>query len=625
MLGYPSIGARRETTAALAALRAGRADVAATEAALAAVRARARRRMNARGLPAHDSSIPQAFSSHDPVLDAVVAFGAVPARCADVLASDGSVDLVGLDVLARGRGVRTPLRTVPGAGRGRRHVVPEITPATRFRFVDDRAVREFAEALTDGYLTRPVLVGPLTFLLLARAGAPAGAPAGDRRPWERLPELVEAYAVALQSFAAAGADWVQLDEPGLAAPATAGTDAAELSAAVRATYDRLAATGGVQLLVAVPHGDPGGSLADLAATGVAGVALDLVRGSVPAPAGDLAGLADKVLVGGVVDGENVWTTDLGPALRGLQALAALQPTGHPRVVAGTSTSLLHVPHDVADEVDLDPQLRRRLAFADQKVSEVVLLGEALRDRGSAAAALEASAAARADRATGAGGHRPEVRARVAGLGPDARRRGVGALRRIAADPGPDRWLREHLGIDAVVPGEAGVAGEAGVDERVRRTAASLDGVALTEHGWVRGHGSDDVRPPILFGDVARPAPASGPAERPVEEWLTGPVTMLARSFVRDDLPVADTAAQVALALRDEIAARAATGSAVVRVDEPALPRPLPLRGADREERRWAVDAFRLAVAGAPDATRVHAHLGDPALPPPALLHPPTSP
>ncbi|WP_328292733.1 5-methyltetrahydropteroyltriglutamate--homocysteine S-methyltransferase [Kineococcus sp. NBC_00420] len=647
VLGYPRIGADREAKKALEALWAGRADRDTTEAALARVRAATVRRLNSLGLPAHDASIPCAFSAYDQVLDAAVALGAVPPRFADVVGEDGRVDLVGYSTIARGRGADAPLEMTKWFDTNYHYLVPEISPSTAFRFADDRGVREFAEALSDGFLTRPVVVGPVTFLLLAKAtdDAPAGF-----APISRLDDLLGAYEELLAAYAAAGAEWVQLDEPALVSDsATNGVEG--LADLVRRAYDRLAALEGrPRLLVATPYGDPGDLLEPLVATAVEGLALDLVRGATPARPELLHG---KTVVGGVVDGHNVWRADLVEALARLRTLEG--SAAH--VVAGTSTSLLHVPHDVTRETTLDERLRGWLAFADQKVAEVVVLGKALGDAASVQTELTASAQARADRVGAPGVVRPEVRDRLAALTPEAFGRSDYAVRRLAQEQAlglpalptttigsfPQTseirraraaWtrgelteaayeeflkaeidrvvdLQEELGLDVVVHGEPER------NDMVQYFAEQLDGFAVTAHGWVQSYGSRCVRPPILWGDVVRPAPITVPWSRytktrttkPVKGMLTGPVTILAWSFVRDDQPLGDTARQVALALRDEVSDLEAAGIGIVQVDEPALRELLPLRTQDQPAYLdWSVNSFHLATAGAADATQIHTHL-----------------
>ncbi|PPK97277.1 5-methyltetrahydropteroyltriglutamate--homocysteine methyltransferase [Kineococcus xinjiangensis] len=649
ILGYPRIGPRRELKKALEALWAGRATQEETEAAAVELRARTRRRLNALGLRAHDASIPSAASYYDQVLDAAVAVGAVPPRFADVVGQDGRVDLVGYSTIARGRGEDAPLEMTKWFDTNYHYLVPEIGPDTQFRFADDRAVREFREALEDGFLTRPVLVGPVTFLLLSKPAD--GSPEGFS-PLQRLADLVPVYAQILRALAEAGATWVQLDEPGLVSDTLTAADAKAIHAAVQETYAALTAVEGrPALLVAAPYGDLGEFLPTLAATDVEALALDLVKGAVPSA--PVAGLETKAVLGGVIDGHNIWRTDLVQALGKLEALRPLAAS----VAAGTSTSLLHVPHDVEDEPNLPAQLKGWLAFADQKVAEVVTLAAALEDPATAADALEASARARRERLEAPGVVRPEVRERLAGLTPADARRSDYDVRRAAQDavlalpPLPTTtigsfpqtgeirraraaWakgelsdadyvaamraeidrvvaLQEELGLDVLVHGEPER------NDMVQYFAELLDGFAVTQNGWVQSYGSRCVRPPILWGDVTRPAPmtvewatyAASRSAKPVKGMLTGPVTILAWSFVRDDQPLGDTARQVALALRDEIADLEAAGIGVVQVDEPALRELLPLKAVDQKAYLdWSVESFRLATAGAADATQIHTHL-----------------
>ena len=489
--------------------------------------------------------------------------------------------------------------------------------------------------------TRPVLLGPVTFLLLAKPAPDAPAGFG---PLELLEPVLEVYARLLAELAAAGADWVQLDEPAFAADRTP----AELDA-LRRAYARL---GGLSdrpaLLVAGYFGHLGPALPVLADAPVEALALDLVAGRADADAAAaLPGLRDKTLLAGVVDGRNVWRTDLDGALA--RAATLLGSAG--RVEVSTSCSLLHVPYDVEVETGLDPALRERLAFARQKVAEVVILSRALHEGRDAVTWPAGGAAA------GPGARDDRVRARLDALGDDHYRRG-GARVRVAAQRAHLRLpelptttigsfpqtaairsdraahragrlddaeygrrmrgeiervvrLQEEIGLDVLVHGEPER------NDMVQYFAESLDGFATTEAGWVQSYGSRCVRPPILHGDVSRSAPitvgwstfAQSLSERPVKAMLTGPVTILAWSFVRADQPLGETARQVGLALRDEVHDLEAAGLRIVQVDEPALRELLPLRAADRPGYlAWAVDAFRLVTGGVADSTQVHTHL-----------------
>ncbi|QAY62631.1 5-methyltetrahydropteroyltriglutamate--homocysteine S-methyltransferase [Xylanimonas allomyrinae] len=653
ILGYPRIGRRRELKRALEARWAGRTTDADLEATCRALRLATVRHLAGLGLDPADGSIPSSFSPYDHVLDAAVTLGVVPA--ADY------------HVAARGDGTRPPLELTKWFDTNYHYLVPQIGPHTPLAFADDAPVRWFAEAAhpDDGGLpvvTRPVVVGPVTFLLLAKAAADAPA---AFHPLDRLDDAVAAYAGLLAALGATGAPWVQLDEPALVADTVTGhLPAGALADAVARAYGALTAVPGrPAILVTAPYGDlrgtTGDHLAPLAATDVEAIALDLVRGT--APAGPVPGLAGKTLVAGLVDGHNVWRTDLARRLTQATALGAA--TGAGAVAVATSTSLLHVPHDADDETwdathGRDPRLRDWVAFADQKVTEVTTLARGLAHGPDAVAdQVAAATAALADRARAAGVVVPAVRARVAALRPadqtrapyperaaaQARRLRLPLLPTTTIGSFPQTreiraaraaWtrgdiddaayqsamreeiarvvtLQEDLGLDVLVHGEPER------NDMVQYFAEQLDGFAVTAHGWVQSYGSRCVRPPLLWGDVTRPAPltvawtsyAQSLTSKPVKGMLTGPVTILAWSFVRDDQPLTDTAAQVALALRDEVTDLQAAGTAVVQVDEPALRELLPLR---REHQHayldWAVRAFRLATAGADTATQIHTHL-----------------
>jgi 5-methyltetrahydropteroyltriglutamate--homocysteine methyltransferase len=649
ILGYPRIGRRRELKRAVEAYWAGRIDAAALEAAAAGSRRAVRNRLAELGLGRDDSAIPESFSYYDHVLDTALAVGAVPARFGDA-GAPGSLDV--LFTLARGSAAQPPLEMTKWFDSNYHYLVPEIDEATPFRADPGRLVELLREAAADGFRTRPVLVGPVTLLALAK---PAAGAAAGFTPLDRLEDLLPAYVDLLAALRAAGAEWVQLDEPALVSESLAATPD-DLAAAADRAYAVLGeAERRPAILVAVTWGPLDRALPALAASTVEAIAIDLVRGAVPTDLDPAVrdGLAAKVLVAGVVDGRNVWRTDLGAAVRALEQVAPLAA----RVAVSTATSLLHVPHDAADETQLAPELLERLAFADQKVGEVVTLARAV-GGGPAAIAdeLAESDRLRSEWARVPGVRVPEVRHRLATVGPDDRVRtpyadrlaaqaglGLPALptTTIGSFPQTDdirrarsRFVRgeldeagyeaamrdeiarvialqEELGLDVLVHGEAER------NDMVQYFAEALDGFATTEHGWVQSYGSRCTRPSILWGDVSRPAPitvrwsafAQSRTARPLKGMLTGPVTILAWSFVRDDQPLGDTADQVALALRDEIADLEAAGIRVVQVDEPALRELLPLqRAAQPSYLAWSVGAFRLATARAAAATQVHTHL-----------------
>ncbi|WP_315108500.1 5-methyltetrahydropteroyltriglutamate--homocysteine S-methyltransferase [uncultured Microbacterium sp.] len=645
ILGYPRIGRRRELKKAVEAFWAGRIDEQELERTAAELRAATRERLAGLGLGRTDSSIPESFSFYDQVLDAAVTVGAIPARFDDLREADGSIGLSALFTVARGEGERAPLEMTKWFDSNYHYLVPEIGPETVFTLASDRLVREVAEAVAAGFVTRPVVVGPVTLLALAKASD--DAPEGFE-PLSRLEDVLPVYVDLLARLRAAGAEWVQLDEPALVSESLPATTAQLASAAERA----LAVLGNAEerpsILVAAPYASLGATFATVAAAPVEAIAVDLVRGTVPDA---VPGLEGKTLVGGVIDGHNIWRGDLSAAFDSLEALRAL---GAP-VSASTSTSLLHVPHDVEDETALDARLVSWLAFADQKVQQVVTLARGLSEgRTAIAAELDAATAALQDRLTAPGVRDGAVRSRALsdtdfarapyqereeaqnalglpalplttiGSFPqtgDIRRARAQFLRGEIPEDDYEEFLRrevaavvslqEDLGLDVLVHGEPER------NDMVQYFAENLDGFAVTQHGWVQSYGSRATRPSILWGDVSRPAPitvgwsayAQSLTAKHMKGMLTGPVTILAWSFVRDDQPLGETANQVALALRDEIADLEAAGIQVIQVDEPALRELLPLKQADQPAYLdWSVASFRLATGGAAAATQVHTHL-----------------
>ncbi|WP_324650277.1 5-methyltetrahydropteroyltriglutamate--homocysteine S-methyltransferase [Georgenia sp. H159] len=672
ILGYPRIGPGRELKRAIEAFWAGRSELDDLQAKAADLRRRQRSRLVELGLAPDDASIPSDFSYYDQVLDIAVTLGAVPPRFAHLLDDDGALDLPGYFTLARGSEERPPLEMTKWFDTNYHYLVPEISPQTAFRLSDDRVVRLFLEAAAEGVTTRPVVVGPVTFLLLSKAvgveetegdgAAPTAAPPEGFTPLDRLDDVLPVYVELLRSLGQAGAPWVQVEEPALAVDW--GVDRDRVLAAVERAYAALATETSrperPALFVPVAYGPAEDALPVLARAGVEAVGIDLVRGGVPS--GEVLGeLGDTAVVAGAVDGRNVWRTDLDAALTRLQELEAGLRPGAGRegtLSVTTSTSLQHVPYDVGAETSLDPQLRAWLAFADQKVEEVIALATALIEgRDAAEGAFLTAADRRRSRLEHPGVRRAEVRERVAALGEADYRRAdfaerasaqaavldlpplptttIGSfpqtveIRRARSRHGRGELstaeytaamreeiarvvgLQEELGLDVLVHGEPER------NDMVQYFAEHLEGFAVTERGWVQSYGTRCTRPSILWGDVARPAPitvewssyAASLTDKPVKGMLTGPVTILAWSFVRDDQPLADTAAQVALALRDEVADLESAGIGVIQVDEPALRELLPLRSEDHAAYlEWSVGAFRLATSVAAPRTQVHTHL-----------------
>ena len=645
ILAYPRIGRQRQLKRALEAYWAGRSSETELLEAASKLRQENLARLVELGLGASDASLADAPSFYDQVLDATILLGAIPPRFAG---------RQGLDLyfaLARGDEKVGPEEMTKWFDTNYHYLVPEIGPDTPLRFADDAVTRKFVQARQWGYVTRPVLVGPLTYLALAKAD-PATP---DFDPLTRLDEAVAAYEQALASLHEAGAPWVQLDEPALTSD-NLSHPRAELAKLAVGVYERLAkATNRPQILVTTPYGDASQAVGALAKTGVEAIHVDTLRGSLPKDA-DLSGVT---LVVGAVDGRYIWRADLA-ALR--QTLTAAQALGAAKVAVATSNSLQHVPHDTALETWDDPTLNENLhawlAFADQKVQEVVTLARGL-DEGWEAIDGEVAEATRVleQRAAAPGVVRPEVRSRTAAL-TDADRAREPYLEREAAQaqrlhlpPLPTTTigsfpqtteirkaraanargelsdadyqermreeiaavikLQEELGLDVLVHGEAER------NDMVQYFAELLDGFAATRNGWVQSYGSRCTRPSILWGDVSRPAAmtvgwssyAQSLTDKPVKGMLTGPVTIIAWSFPRNDLPLGEIADQIGLALRDEVSDLEAAGIGAIQVDEPALRELLPLdaeRHADYLD--WSVGSFRLATSCVRPDTQIHTHL-----------------
>ena len=654
ILGYPRIGPRRELKRAVESFWAGRTGVEELKETGAQLRRRTRLRLTELGLRTDDASIPSDFNFYDQVLGAAAHVGAIPERFADLLDGEGRLDLAGFFTVARGEGDRAPLEMTKWFDSNYHYLVPEIGPETRFHYADVASVDQFAEALADGVLTRPVIVGPVTFLLLSK---PSEAAPEGFSPLSRLEDLLPVYAQWLRAFAAAGATWVQLDEPALVSD-TWDVPREEVRAALARAYQllatELARPQRPALFVAAPYNRLGCALEELAASDVEAIGLDLVRGRRPkTDSMALPQLAGKTVVAGLVDGHNIWRTDLDVATENLEVLRT-QLGPDVTVTVSTSTSLFHVPHTTADEPNLPEQLRSWLAFADEKVGEVLALAAGPE---AATEAFGSSRAVQQSRATASGVKAASVRERVANLSEVDFHRGdyearvaaqeevlrlptlptttigsfpqtselrVARARLRTGELGEAEYteamraeiarviaLQEELGLDVLVHGEPER------NDMVQYFAEHLDGFAVTQNGWVQSYGSRCTRPSILWGDVSRPEPitvewstyAASLTEKPVKGMLTGPVTILAWSFVRDDQPLGETANQVALALRDEIADLEQAGIGIIQVDEPALRELLPLRREQREDYlNWSVRAFRLATSGVADATQVHTHL-----------------
>lgn len=652
-LGYPRLGSARELKWALEQFWAGEIDEETLQRTARELRNEQRRIQHSLGIqhiPAND------FSFYDHVLDTVALVGAVPQRYGW---QGDTVDLLTYFAMARGRhgqhtnNRNTGIQDIPAMEMTKwfdtnyHYIVPEFTPRQQFRLASTYPIDAFLEARTRGVHTRPVLLGPVSFLLLGKPTVP------DVVPLQLLNNLLPVYVEVLRRLAAAGADWVQIDEPCLVCDLESAAQQAFCAA-----YEQLAdAAPALHILLTTYFGDLRPNLSTALQLPVAALHLDLVRAPAQLPE-VLENLPQCMALSlGVVDGRNVWKTDLGHALRLVQA--AVDTLGSERILIGPSCSLLHVPYDLETETDMDAEIRDWLAFAKQKLIEIVTLTRAVNEGSEAVAhELAANQASIKRRQTSRRNHIPEVTARMAALDAPMYHRShsfaqrfpiqqqhlnlplfptttIGsfpqtkAVRRArsqlkagklsAADY--EAFLKqvtadairrqEEIGLDVLVHGEFERT------DMVEYFGDQLTGFVSTQNGWVQSYGSRAVKPPIIYGDVVRTHPmtlewaryAQSLTDRPLKGMLTGPVTILQWSFVRDDQPRSDTCRQIALAIRDEVQDLEADGIKIIQIDEPAFREGLPLRKADWEEYlTWAVACFRLATSGVRNETQIHTHM-----------------
>lgn len=641
-LGFPRIGRRRELKAALEKYWHGTLNAAELQRTARTLRRdhwRLQRDAGADIVPVND------FSLYDHVLDTAWLFGAVPAPCRNLAEAD---PLDGYFASARGyrqggRDIRA-LEMTKWFDTNYHYIVPELRADQSFAVCGDKPVAEFLEAKALGYNARPVLLGPVSFLMLSKT-----IDGSDR--FRLLDRLVDVYAQVLERLGEAGADWVQLDEPCLV------LDLDERArTGYRRAYEALAGMSGPKRLIASYFGGLDDNLPLVASLPTDGLHVDLVR----AP-GQLGAVletwpADRVLSLGLVDGRNVWRANLDAAL--VLAQRAVRRRGADSCWIAPACSLLHVPYDAADETALQPEIRTWLAFAKQKIEELRIVADASAGRASALTAIAATRGIMARRGRSPIVIRSNVRQRLAKITPGMLRRdSCYAVRRgkqaealrlpllptttIGSFPqtpavrkarsahragklGDSEYRhfiedeirkaiaeQEGLGLDVLVHGEFER------NDMVEYFGEQLDGFAFTQHGWVQSYGSRCVKPPIIYGDVARREAmtvgwaryAQSLTRKPVKGMLTGPVTILEWSFVRDDQPRSETCRQIALALRDEVLDLERAGIRVIQVDEPALREGLPLRRRGwKPYLEWAVGCFQLATGAARDETQIHTHM-----------------
>ena len=653
-LGTPRIGLKRELKFALESYWSGKSSQGDLLQEAKRLRALNWARQEARGvdiIPSND------FSLYDQVLDISFMVGAIP----EIYGKTADLDTY--FAMARGSqkghaetcehghvhhyGQGVPAQEMTKWFDTNYHyMVPEFTPDQTFQLTSYKPLDEFNEARALGYKTRPVLVGPVTFLRLGKSATEGF------NPLSLIDKLIPVYVDILTRLRDAGAEWVQIDEPALVLDASLDT-----AAALQKAYARFATdVPGLKILVAGYFGGLEDNLDLAVSLPVAGLHIDLVRAPEQLDAVLAKAPKDLVLSLGVIDGRNIWRADLARILDRLEPIVAANKD---RFQIAPSCSLLHTPIDLDLEDALDGDVKSWLSFSVQKMHELATLAGALRDgRASVKRTLELSTDAAAARRHSAKVHSYAVGERLKRVTEaDTRRKSAfrdrAAVQRarfnlpafptttIGSFPQtPEvrqarsahakgnlstdqydtflkeeteraiRW-QEEVGLDVLVHGEFER------NDMVQYFGEQLSGFTFTKHGWVQSYGSRYVRPPVLFGDVSRPNPmtvawwqyAQSLTPKPIKGMLTGPVTILNWSFVRDDQPRSESCRQIALAIRDEVADLEVAGCRMIQIDEAALREGLPLRRRDWQTYLdWAVDSFRLCASGVEDQTQIHTHM-----------------
>lgn len=659
-LGFPRIGSHRELKKALESFWAGKSSEAELLETAAALRKENWARQKAQGadiIPSND------FSLYDHVLDTSALVGAVPEIYGH---KGGKVDLTTYFAMARGRQVsgehpaheqshdcscnHQHATDVPAAEMTKwfdtnyHYLVPEFKAGQSFQLSSTKIIDDYKEAKAQGIETRPVLLGPVSFLLLGKAHG------ATFNKLDLLPALLPVYAEILNALHQAGAEWVQIDEPTLVLD----LDEAAHKAFAHAYQSLHKAAPGIKLLLTTYFGGLGDNLETALTLPVQGLHIDLVRAPQQLEQVVAKARPDLLLSLGVIDGRNIWKADLS------KIIAQIAPIAEKRdIIVAPSCSLLHTPIDLERETQLDAEVKNWLAFAVQKIAELATIAKALNQgRDSVKATLDASDAAVQSRKTSTRIHNQEVKKRASqkdakltkrqspfptrqkaqeealklplfptttiGSFPQTKEVRQARARHAKKELSTEDYVaflkketasaikwQEEVGLDVLVHGEFER------NDMVQYFGEKLSGFVFTKHAWVQSYGSRYVRPPIIFGDVSRPAAmtldwwryAQSCSSKPVKGMLTGPVTILNWSFVRDDQPRSETCRQIAFAIRDEVQDLETAGCGVIQIDEAALREGLPLRRKDWQHYLdWAVESFRITASGVQDKTQIHTHM-----------------
>lgn len=651
-LGFPRIGAKRELKRLVENFWNGKLDEKALLAGAKNLRLENWQMQKSLGLdhiPSND------FSFYDHVLDTAFMLGVIPDAYKNVEKTPGLATYFamgrGKQGTVEGKQVDVPAMEMKKYFDTNYHyIVPRFDQDTTFSLNSNKAVEEFLEAKSNGIHTRPVIVGPVSFLLMGR---PSKKAAPGFSALSLLPKLIPVYQQLLKKLAEAGADWIQMDEPFLVQELdqSAGN-------ALKSAYPSLVqACPAVKILIATYFDRLDSNIDYVLPLPVHGIQLDLVR----AP-GQLDVILPKVpshmvVSLGLINGRNIWKTDLAAAIQVVEKV--VDHLGSNRVFVAPSCSLLHSPVTLENEAKIDPEIMNWLAFAKEKIKEIVTIKSYINNGpASVATELEKNAAAMASRKSSRRIHNPDVKKRMEGLKPEMFKRKspfkarwslqqnrlnlplfptttIGSfpqtkdVRQVRAQlkkgeiTDAQYWdfikketeacirSQEEIGLDVLVHGEFER------NDMVEYFGENMSGFVFSQNGWVQSYGSRCVKPPIIFGDVSRPKAmtvetsvyAQSLTSKPMKGMLTGPVTILQWSFVRDDQPRKDTAFQIALGIRDEVVDLEKAGIKVIQIDEAALREGLPLRRSDwNDYLQWSVDSFLLSSTGVKDDTQIHSHM-----------------
>ncbi|KAK9469955.1 cobalamin-independent synthase [Lipomyces arxii] len=651
VLGFPRIGAQRELKKVTEAYWAGKSSVEELFKVGKELREKNWKLQKEAGvdiIPSND------FSFYDQILDLSLLFNVVPERYS-------KYNLPAIDTFfAMGRGLQRPatdsspavdvtaLEMVKWFDSNYHYVRPTFSKGVEFKLNGSKPIDEFLEAKALGIHTRPVIVGPVSYLFLGKADKDNL----ELEPITLLEKLLPVYAELLAKLKEAGADTVQIDEPVLVLDLPA-----EVQAAYKTAYEYLATAAAPKLILTTYFGDIRPNLAAITGLPVAGVHADFVR--VPEQLDDVVSILapEQTLSVGIVNGRNIWKTDFAKAIEFVNS--AIAKVGAERVIVATSSSLLHTPVTLASEKKISSEIKDWFAFATEKVTEVVIIAKAVTvGVESVADELAANAKSIAARGSSSITNDTAVRERVSGITPEMAKRKSPFADRLAAQKKHldiplfptttigsfpqtkdirvfrnkftkgeisaeeyEKFIEKEIEMVVKFQEEVGldvlVHGEPERNDMVQYFGEKLNGYVFTSNGWVQSYGSRYVRPPIIAGDVSRPAPmtvkeskfAQSITKKPMKGMLSGPITCLRWSFPRDDISAQMQAEQLALALRDEVNDLEAAGVYVIQVDEPAIREGLPLRaGAERDDYvKWAVESFRLATSGVEDGTQIHSH------------------